>query len=74
MKRGKLKLDEDKVMADLEAIRLAAMEAGAFAPALRVVELQGKHIGLWATKPEGNTPTLLELITASMVEPKDGEP
>ncbi|SKA30909.1 hypothetical protein SAMN02745126_05048 [Enhydrobacter aerosaccus] len=58
-----LVLTADKVMRDLEQIRLAALEAGAFAPALRCVELQGKHIGLWRNEAPLDQ-TLEQLIAA----------
>lgn len=37
----------DKIVRDLEALRVAAMEAGAYAPALRAAELLGRHLGMW---------------------------
>jgi hypothetical protein len=58
---GPLVLTADKVMRDLEEVRLAAVAAGAFAPALRCIELQGKHIGLWTgdAAPERSLEQLL---------------
>lgn len=58
-----LDLTADKVMRDLEEIRIAAVASGAFAPALRCVELQGRHIGLWRGDPVSER-TLEQLITA----------
>jgi len=52
-------------MRDLEEIRAAALAAGAFAPAIRCVELQGKHIGLWRTEPPAER-SLEDLINASL--------
>jgi len=34
-------------MEDLETIKRGAMADSAWAPAIRAVELQGRHIGLW---------------------------
>ena len=47
-------IDEARIVSELEAILTGAREAGAWAPALRAVELLGRHIGLWRTdaKPE----------------------
>lgn len=53
-------------MRDLEEIRLAALASGAFAPALRCVELQGKHIGLWRSEAAAER-TLEELLAAIAV-------
>lgn len=53
-----------KVMRDLEALRVAAMEAGAFAPALRASELQGRHLGMWQTETVRER-TLEELVNES---------
>ena len=51
MSRRRAPTDEARVVADLETIRDGAMAAEAWAPALRAVELLGKHIGMW--KGEG---------------------
>jgi hypothetical protein len=59
-----LVLSADKAMRDLEEIRLAALAAGAFAPAIRCVELQGRHIGLWSSEVAAG-PTLAEMVGAS---------
>jgi hypothetical protein len=59
-----LVLSADKAMRDLEEIRLAALAAGAFAPAIRCVELQGRHIGLWSSEI-ATGPTLAEMVGAS---------
>ena len=54
----------EKVLADLEETRRAALEAGAFAPAIRCSELQGRHIGMWRTDaPAGRS--LEEMVMAS---------
>ncbi|MFI5001056.1 MAG: hypothetical protein ACHQK9_14355 [Reyranellales bacterium] len=62
MKRAPLSITEDKVMRDLEEIRVAALEAGAFAPAIRAIELQGKHIGLWHGGTDVPPLSLLDLF------------
>ncbi len=62
MKRRRITITEAKVMADLEVIRLAALEAKAFAPAIRCVELQGKHIGLWKSAGDAAQLSLLDLF------------
>jgi len=59
-----LVLSPDKTMRDLEEIRIAALAAGAFAPAIRCVELQGRHIGLWSSEIAPG-PTLEELVGGS---------
>jgi hypothetical protein len=66
---GPLELTPDRLMHCLEEIRLAALAAGAFAPAIRCVELQGKHIGLWAGE---TTPTisLADLVIQSYIDNK----
>jgi hypothetical protein len=50
------------VKRDLEALRAAAMEAGAFVPALRAIELQGRLLGLWLGDDKPAVPNLAELI------------
>lgn len=69
MKRPKLSITEAKVMADLEDIRLAAMAANAFAPAIRCVELQGKHIGLWKSGSDMPALSLLDLFEMHPIAP-----
>ena len=58
-------LTPDKAMRDLEEIRIAAVAAGAFAPAIRCVELQGRHIGLWRSEAAPER-TLEELVNESI--------
>lgn len=48
----KLEITQEKVLRDLEEIRTLALGADAFGPAAKVVELQGKHIGMWPNKLE----------------------
>lgn len=59
------RIDEARIVSELEAILNGAREAGAWAPALRAVELLGRHIGLWRSdaKPEAS---LAELINDSV--------
>ena len=64
-----LVLSPDKTMRDLEEIRIAALAAGAFAPAIRCVELQGRHIGLWSSEIDPG-PTLEEMVGASFRKTK----
>jgi hypothetical protein len=54
-----------KVIRDLELLRRAAMEAGAFAPALRAIELMGRSIEMWKSETANAGPTLEELVNAS---------
>jgi hypothetical protein len=70
MKHAKVSITEDKVMADLEEVRRAALEAGAFAPAIRCIELQGKHIGLWPGRTDPPSVSLLDLIGAIAIDDK----
>ena len=63
--------DEARVVSDLQTIRDGAMEAGAWAPALRAVELLGKHIGMW--KSEGPPQTsLADMINEAAKAGDDG--
>jgi hypothetical protein len=48
-------------MDDLEAVRVAAAAAGAFAPAVRASELQGRHLSMWKNEAT-SAPSLAELI------------
>jgi hypothetical protein len=65
-------IDEARIVSELEAILTGAREAGAWAPALRAVELLGRHIGLWRNdaKPEAS---LAELINDAVERAKGGE-
>jgi hypothetical protein len=62
-------IDEARIVSELEAILTGAREAGAWAPALRAVELLGRHIGLWRgdAKPEAS---LAELINDAVERAK----
>jgi hypothetical protein len=62
MKRAGVSITEDKVMADLEEVRRAALQAGAFAPAIRSIELQGRHIGMWKSGTDAPPLSLLDLF------------
>jgi hypothetical protein len=55
-------IDEARLLRDLETILTGAMEAGAWAPALRAVELLGRHIGLWKTDAGPPRASLAEMI------------
>jgi hypothetical protein len=65
-------INEARIVSELEAILSGAREAGAWAPALRAVELLGRHIGLWRTdaKPEAS---LAELINDAVEKAKAEE-
>ena len=58
-------LTQDKILRDLEEARIAAMAAGALAPAIRCSELQGKHIGMWRSEAAPER-TLEELVNESL--------
>lgn len=58
-------IDEARLLRDLETILAGAMAAEAWAPALRAVELLGKHIGLWKTDAQPRT-SLAEMINAAV--------
>jgi phage terminase small subunit len=51
-KADKLKITAEKVLRDLEEVRLLALAAGQFAPAARAIELQGKHVGMFIERRE----------------------
>jgi hypothetical protein len=66
-------LTPDKIMRDLEDVRLATFATGAFALAIRCSELQGKHIGLWRSEAAPER-TLEQLVNESLAaERKGGE-
>lgn len=66
-------LTPDKIMRDLEEIRLAAFATGAFALSIRCSELQGKHIGMWRSEAQPER-TLEQLVNESLAaESKAGE-
>lgn len=56
-----LEITQEKVLRDLEQIRDKAIKEGAFGPAAKVVELLGRHIGMWPNKIEANI-NLLERL------------
>lgn len=60
------RVTEAKIVRDLEAIRAAAMEAGAFAPALRAAELLGRHIGMWTRETAQPQDSLADLIARAV--------
>ncbi len=51
---GKLEITAEKVLADIEATRLAASLVAQHATAIRASELQGKHIGMFVDRTEQN--------------------
>ena len=61
MSRRPVRRDEARTLADLETILAGAMEAEAWAQALRAVELLGKHIGLWKSDTAPRT-SLADMI------------
>jgi hypothetical protein len=65
-------IDEARIVSELEAILSGAREAGAWAPALRAVELLGRHIGLWRTDAREEA-SLAELIIEAVEKSKARE-
>jgi hypothetical protein len=65
-------IDEARIVSELEAILNGAREAGAWAPALRAVELLGRHIGLWRTDAREEA-SLAELIDEAVEKAKTRE-
>lgn len=65
-------IDEARIVSELEAILNGAREAGAWAPALRAVELLGRHIGLWRTDAREEA-SLAELIDEAVEKAKSRE-
>jgi hypothetical protein len=65
-------IDEARIVSELEAILNGAREAGAWAPALRAVELLGRHIGLWRTDAREEA-SLAELINEAVEKAKTRE-
>lgn len=51
---GKLEITAEKVLLDLEEVRKKALGEGQFAPAVRAIELCGKHIGMFIDRTESN--------------------
>lgn len=59
----RLRITQEGVVADLQALKLAAADAGNYGPAVKAAELQGKHIGMWPAKIDlGVTPSLADLV------------
>lgn len=50
-----LELTAEKVLRDLEEVRTKAVTGGQFAPAVRAIELQGKHLGMFVERSENKT-------------------
>lgn len=53
---GALEITAEKVLRDLEEVRTKALSEGQFSPAVRAIELCGKHIGMFADKMEHSGP------------------
>jgi len=52
---GKLQITAEKVLRDLEEVRVLAIKDGAYGPAAKAIELHGKHIGMFVERTENNT-------------------
>lgn len=52
---GKLEITAEKVLRDLEEVRLLALKDGAYGPAAKAIELHGKHLGMFVERTENNT-------------------
>jgi phage terminase small subunit len=52
---GKLEITAEKVLRDLEEVRVLAIKDGAYGPAAKAIELHGKHIGMFVERTENNT-------------------
>lgn len=48
----KLELTAERVLQDLEEVRVRALGDGQYAPAVRAIELRGKHIGMFVDRTE----------------------
>jgi hypothetical protein len=57
-------IDEARLLCALDTILTGTLEAKAWAPALRTVELLGRHIGLWKNDTQPHT-SLAEMINAA---------
>jgi hypothetical protein len=65
-----VKVTRVKILRDIEAVRVAAMAKDSFMPALKAIELMGRHIGMW--RIEGvDGPDLAQLIAGTPVAPPD---
>lgn len=51
----KLEITAEKVLRDLEEVRVLALKDGAYGPAAKAIELHGKHIGMFVERTENNT-------------------
>lgn len=49
---GKLEITAEKVLRDLEDLRVLAIKDGAYGPAAKAIELHGKHIGMFVDRRE----------------------
>lgn len=51
---GAVEITAEKVLRDLEEVREKALAASQFAPAVRAIELCGKHVGMFVERTESN--------------------
>jgi 3-methyladenine DNA glycosylase Mpg len=56
---AKLEITAEKVLRDLEEVREQALAAAQFAPAVRAIELCGKHIGMFVERTQNDTTVTL---------------
>jgi phage terminase small subunit len=69
---GRLELSAEKVLRDLEDVRERAMRAEQFAPAVRAIELCGKHLGMFVERTENNTNlTVADAVDRPVRETRD---
>ena len=62
-----MKITDDQIMDLLDAFRVVAIEGKGYAPALKAIELMGRHIGMWRDVAD-REPTLAELIAGTPVK------
>lgn len=58
----KVEISPEKIIADLEEARLAAMAKESFPSAIRCSELQGRHIGMWRNEQAPAARTLEQIL------------
>jgi len=66
----RMELTADGVVADLQRLGLAAEGKGFYSAAIRAVELQGKHLGMFVERQQVENLTRVRIVT---VEGPDGE-
>jgi hypothetical protein len=72
MSRRRAPTDEARVLGALDTILDGAMEASAWAPAIRAAELLGKHIGMWQGDAQPRT-SLADMINEAAAKAGDDE-